>query len=234
MPQQRLRRQGKKIESYNETTMAQRAWARSQPGQKTRTKAKLQRRKAGAALPPSAVLASSQKPGVALYPTTVAAPSPNNLLPSDVPPTRDVTAVAPHGTNLSFSPSGGAAVSLVNSITPSSPMGTVAATLETSRENDQAAEKTSKGQTCSIVLQTYGGQATIAGARRAWERLASDVEEFSRLHFVDIIDWDTLDANKKEKLAAWAPWAEEYFACYHQSRSKLRRLRSPRPQIFYV
>lgn len=95
-------------------------------------------------------------------------------------------------------------------------MGTVAATLGTSNGNDQAVEKTANGQTCSIVLQTYGGQATIAGARRAWERLASDVEEFARLHFVDMIDWGTLDANKKEKLAAWAPWAEEYFACYHQ------------------
>lgn len=188
------------------------------------TRTKRPRLEFDAALPPNATLASSPDTEVALPPASVTTISPDApSSPNPMKATIPSTAPSP----------GGAVLPSTNSIAPQSTVVAAAAPLGTS-ENEQVAGEKNKGQTCTNVLRPYGNIAIAIGAKDAWDCLSRAIRELARDHFVKVVDWDTLDTTNKEKLATWAPWAEEYLTCDYQpgteerygSRSKLRNARS--------
>ncbi|KAH6842296.1 hypothetical protein B0I37DRAFT_195561 [Chaetomium sp. MPI-CAGE-AT-0009] len=218
MRQQPSRRVRDKVIDYSYTKRRKKAGAGPQPAQGgDQTRAKRQRREADAVLSPRAELAALPDVGVT--------PSPDGSPPPDAQPSPNTTAVTPLG-GAPPPPPGGAEAPSTNSIVPS-PSGAGAAAPFAVSGNEQDADKTAKGQICTILLQPYGGDMHAVEGRGTWEDLSVSIGALVRNHFVKVINWDTLDAGKKEKLATWAPRAKDYLTCDWESRSKLSRPRIP-------
>jgi hypothetical protein len=87
--------------------------------------------------------------------------------------------------------------------------------------SQQIPEKAAQRQTFNILESRYGNEMDGAEAVGYWEDLDAAIRSLVQRHLVEVVQWDTLDVNIREKLAAWAPRAKEYLAYKWESHSKL-------------